>query len=244
MYNRSILITGASGEIGTAVVEAVEQQAKVIGLHGNTRSYNQKNNDYKNKYINIQSNLTNQEECFNVVDKFVDETGEINGLVQAHGNISRSCSWQESNNKDWLNDLNVNLISSFFLAQRAIFHMRDKGGSIVMMSTASATRGGGSNSLPYGVSKYGVRCIVKRLARDSGKYGIRINAVAPGYIQTEFHKKQIHNNKENINNRKKNIPLNKLGTTQNVADVISNLLLDDKSFITGQIITIDGGDFI
>ena len=66
----------------------------------------------------------------------------------------------------------------------------------------------------------------------------------PGYIQTEFHKKQIHNNKENINNRKKNIPLNKLGTTQNVADVISNLLLDDKSFITGQIITIDGGDFI
>jgi 3-oxoacyl-[acyl-carrier protein] reductase len=182
------------------------------------------------------------------VDKFVDEAGEINGLVQAHGNISRSCSWEESNNNDWLTDLNVNLISSFFLAQRAIYHMREKGGAIILMSTASATRGGGSNSLPYGVSKYGVQCIVKRLARDSGKYGIRINAVAPGYIQTklhkEFHNKQKQNNDDRIKLRIKNIPLNQVGTTQNVADVISNLLLDEKSFITGQIITIDGGDFI
>ena len=132
----------------------------------------------------------------------------------------------------------------FFLAQRAILHMKNSGGRIVMTSTVSAAHGGGSTSLAYGVAKAGVECIIKGLARDCAKYNILVNAIAPGFFLTKFHTEKMERTKEQVQERIKLIPLRRAGTTEELARTVMYLLSEGASYITGQVIAISGGDLL
>ena len=122
--------------------------------------------------------------------------------------------------------------------------MTEDGGRIVFVSTASAKHGGGRNSLSYGMAKAALECAVKRFAKDLGPYGILVNAIAPGYMDTSLQIKAkgipANENRERI----ATIPVGRPGTKTEFASLVEYLLSDDASFITGQIITLDGGDFI
>lgn len=243
MITNNILITGASGAIGSAVANILNSQDRCLGLHGKSRLPELSCAKNKNIY-KFKSDLKNKEECYEMVDNFVDKAGGIKGLVQAHGNICKPCHWEKLTTENWNADLFDNLLNTFYIVQRSIYHMKSEGsGSIVLMSTASAPHGGGTDSLAYGVAKAGIDCITKRFAKDLGKYGIKVNAVAPGFIETEFHTKRMNRTLEQLSNRSKSIPLSRAGTANEVAKVMVSLL-DDENFINGQIITIDGGDFI
>lgn len=174
----------------------------------------------------------------------MDWSGGIDCLVQLSGNIKRSAHWEYLTEKDWVCDLSMNLIMPFFLAQRVIKYMKDTGGRIIFTSTASASHGGGTTSLAYGIAKAGVECMVKRLARDSAKYNILVNAIAPGFILTKFHTEKMKRSQKKLQERIKLIPLNREGTPEEVANTIMFLLSENASYITGQIIEVSGGEWL
>ena len=112
-----------------------------------------------------------------------------------------------------------------------------------MTSTSSAIHGGGENSLAYGISKSGIACLTKGLARFGAKNNILVNAIAPGFIETRFHTKVMKRKKKDLKKRLKFIKLLRAGKTSDITNLISFLLFQNN-YITGEVIPIDGGDWI
>ena len=112
------------------------------------------------------------------------------------------------------------------------------------MSTASAKFGGGRDTIAYGIAKSGIQTLTKFLAREGGKFKILVNCIAPGLILTKFHKDKLKRSSKDLLKRKRMNKLNKFGSPNEIAFSISNLLSNETSFMTGEILKIDGGDWI
>jgi 3-oxoacyl-[acyl-carrier protein] reductase len=214
-----------------------------LGLHYNTNDAPLKALPRNPKVRLFQKDLSSARACTELVDGFVDWAGGIDALVQLTGNIHRTVPWAELAEEDWRFDLGANLLMPFYLAARSIHHM-GAGGRIVLTSTASASHGGGSSSLAYGVAKAGIECITRRLARDCAARKILVNAIAPGFILTKFHTERMGRSREELAAREKLIPLGRAGTPGEVAATILFLLSDGAGYITGQVIPVSGGDFL
>ena len=242
-----ILVTGASGGIGEALVKLLCNFSCKIGFHSmrsaipeNLVRYAETNGTLLEK---ISGNFLNSSDSHDAIHRFCSLWGGIDALVQLHGDAN-SKQFYDLKDKDWDEALKINLISPFFLAQTAMKEMRNNsaGGRIVLTSTASAKHGGGINTIPYGTAKAGIECLVKMLAKIGAKDNILVNAVAPGFINTSFHSKRLGKNSEQIEKRKKLIPLGRAGTSEEVARSIVFLLSQSSTFITGETMTISGGD--
>ena len=118
------------------------------------------------------------------------------------------------------------------------------GGRIVFVSTASSAHGGGRNSLGYGMAKSSLECLTKRLAKDLAAREISVNCVAPGYMISDFHRKYKNYSEAQIIERANMVPMKRGGTREEFAELVYYLIKENSGFITGQIITMDGGDFI
>ena len=112
------------------------------------------------------------------------------------------------------------------------------------MSTASAAHGGGQDTLAYGVAKAGIECLIKGLAKGGAAHNILVNALAPGFIDTRFHKYNLGRSKELMNQRARLVPLKRAGRPEDVAHMAEFLLSEGGNFITGEVITISGGDWL
>lgn len=241
---KKILIAGASSDIAIPLNKRLVQENAIVGLHYNSNYSSVNEYCGKENVLLLQKDLSSAENCFSLVDNYVKWAGGIDGLVLLLGSIRNPVHWEQLNEDDWLFDLNINLLAPFFVTQRAINTMKATGGHIVFTSTASAVHGGGSNSLAYGVTKAGVECMVKGLARDCAKYNILINAIAPGFIDTKFHTKKMKRTEKQMSERAKLVPLARAGTVEEVASVIMFLLSNYSSYITGHILTVSGGDWL
>lgn len=239
-----ILVVGASSDIAQPLVAKLKELPIRLGLHANSRPERvaQKEGS-KAECKPIQRNLLSPQDAIALVNEFADWAKGIDGLVQLCGGIHCACNWSRLGPEDWEKDLSINLTIPFFLTQQAYVRM-EHGGRIILVGTASASKGGGTKSLAYGVAKSGVETIVKGTARQCGQKGILINAICPGFISTSFHKVQAQKTDDEIADRSKNIPVGRAGTPEDVASLIGFLLSTGSSFITGQCIKIDGGDFI
>lgn len=105
-------------------------------------------------------------------------------------------------------------------------------------------RGGGSTTIGYGMAKAALECAVKRLARDLSTDGILVNAIAPGFFDTQFNRKRKNLSDKDVSKRIEMIPLKRGGRKEEIASLVLYMLSEGASFITGQIITMDGGDFL
>lgn len=244
-----ILVVGASGDMGGALVRLLVPWGVKIGAHyfenrgALDRAIMESGLDSASIKL-FQADLSSQQACHMLVDSFVNWAGGIDGLVQLSGNIQKPCPWQELTEQEWLADLNVNLSGPFFLAQRAMHYMKEGGGRVVLMSTASAQHGGGATSMAYGVAKAGIECLTKGLAREGARHGILVNAVAPGFIATKFHTARMHRDEETLKKRAELVPLKRAGTPEDVARMIVYLLSSGGDYITGQCLAISGGDWL
>ncbi len=244
LKNKKILIIGASSDLAQKLNKKLVQKEAILGLHYNNNLLSVSCYRKFDKIKLFQKKLKTANHCYQLIDDFVQWANGIDILIQLSGGIYRSRHWKEITDTDWTNDLTTNLVTPFFLAQKAIEYMKPNGGKILLTSTSSASHGGGSSSLPYGVSKAGIECIVKRLAKDCAKDNIIINAIAPGFIKTKLHTDKIKMTKKQIKKRIDMIPLGKCGTTQDISNLIMFLISEKSSYITGQTITIDGGDWL
>ena len=242
LEGKKILIVGASSDLAVSLNELLYNSDNIAGFHYNTNDKPLSKYDEGEKIKKFQKDINSSLACFQLVDDFVNWAEGIDCLIQLSGGIKKPANWEDLTEEEWSYDLSVNMIMPFFLAQRAILHMKKSGGRIVMTSTASAVHGGGPTSLAYGVAKAGVECIVKGLARDCAKYNILVNAIAPGVFLTKFHTEKMKRNQEQLQERIKLVPLKRAGTTEELAGTIMYLLSESASYITGQVIAISGGE--
>ncbi len=140
----------------------------------------------------------------------------------------------------WEQVLTLNLTSAFFLAKAVLAGMVErKSGFVVNISSVAARNGGGLGALAYASAKGALSTMTIGLAKEFAPFGVRINAVSPGTIDTNYHRK--FSNDQTLNAVKAATPMARLGTAEEVADVILFLCSNEARFIQGQVIEVNGG---
>ena len=241
LKNKKVIITGATGGIGNSIIKSfVQQEAKVLATGTNEeklKSLKNTNNDIITKKFDISNH--------NDIEKFIEDTtnlldGNPDILVNNAG-ITRDNLSLRMSNEEWNEVLNLNLTSTFLLCKFCLKKMiKNKYGKIVNI-TSVVGHTGNVGQANYAASKSGIIGFSKSLALEYAKKNININCVSPGFIQTQMTDKIDPKFKELIISK---IPSNRLGSTDDVANVVIFLSSDLANYITGETIHVNGGMYL
>ena len=239
------LVTGGASGIGGAISRALAEQGAAVAVHyfNSTTAAEAVVAAVKiagNKALGIQADLSKPGEADQVVMATIKELGGLDILVNNAGFLVQRCPVAEMSDELFRTIMDVNLTSTFWMCRAALRHMLSKAsGSIVNMSSAAAFAGGGNGSAIYAASKAAIVGFTRALAKEVGPKGIRVNAVAPGQIATQFHDR--FSTPEGRANTVKTIPLGREGTAEEVAHAVAFLASPAASFVNGEVSGINGG---
>ena len=232
------LITGGSRGIGKAcAIELAKAGCDVIiNYAGNEEAANKTVEELKALGSNAKAmkfDVSNQELVENAIKEIMDEYKRIDILVNNAG-ITRDGLFMRMNAQNWLDVINTNLNSAYYVSNPvAKIMIKQRSGAIVNMASISGIYGNAGQA-NYSTAKAGLIGMTKALAKELASRNIRVNAVAPGFIQTDMTKDLPQ---EQIVER---IPLKRLGEPEDIAKTVKFLALD-TTYITGQVIGVDGG---
>lgn len=239
------LVTGGASGIGRAVSGVLAELGASVAVHyfNSTDAAAAVVAAVKragNKAVGIQADLSKPGEADRVVMATIKELGGLDILVNNAGFLVQRCPVAEMSDELFRTIMDVNLTSTFWMCRAALRHMLVKGsGSIVNMASAAAFAGGGSGAVMYATSKAAIVGLTRALSKEVGPKGIRVNAVAPGQIATQFHDR--FSTPEGRANTVKTIPLGREGTAEEVAHAVAFLASPAASFVNGEIAGINGG---
>lgn len=241
----SAIVTGSSRGIGRAIaLELASRGAKVVVCCQSrldaAREVQGLIEDRGGRAVVVQADLATEEGAATVVGRCVEEFGGVDILVNNAG-MGQLSPIQDLRDSDLERTLRVNLFSYFYMAKHAIGDMirRGAGGSVVNISSILGMIGGPGQTA-YAASKGGITAFTVCLAREVAKHGIRVNAIAPGYIETELIAWMPEDYKARIIPR---IPMRRFGTGEEVAKAAA-FLIEEATYMTGQTLIIDGGIMI
>lgn len=240
MNNKIILVTGASRGIGREIAYTLAKQGYTVIANYNKSeekalSLKEQANKENLKIDIYKADVSKRNEVKEMVNYILRKYSKIDVLVNNAG-IDQEKLFQDIADEDWNNVINVNLYSVFCVTQEVIPNMlNNKTGCIINISSIYGIIGG-SCATSYSASKAGIDGLTKSLAKELGPSNIRVNSIAPGYIDTDMNKKF---SSDVVNEIKNEIPLNKVGTPHSIANCVNWLIEDD--YTTGQVISIDGG---
>lgn len=233
------IITGATRGIGFATAKLfLENNANVVILGSKESSVNstlEKLSEYKDKIIGFYPNLNNELEMNEVFQKTKEKFGKIDILINNAG-LSSSTPLENYEYKDFENIININVNAVFLASKIATSYMKDTGG-VILNTSSMVSIYGQPSGVGYPTSKFAINGLTKSLARELGKYKIRVNAVAPGVINTDM---VASLPKEVIDPIIKSIPIGRIGEAEDIANAFLFLASDKASFITGAILSVDG----
>lgn len=244
---RSVIITGGAGEIGRACARAfLETGAKVavcdVSIERATEAVDELRNSLPGSHlVALASDVRVQSECIEMVHAAATRLGSLDVGVNLAGIISPGPSI-EVTDTDWERLIDVNLNGTFYCCQAfaRVMSKSSKGGAIV--NTASIA---GSTAWParasYGASKAAVENLTKSLAVEWVDLGIRVNAVAPGWVETTLLEPAIRKGYIDLEAIKRGIPMHRIADKREIADAILFLASERASYITGQTLAVDGG---
>jgi len=239
------LITGASGGIGQATaVEIAREGADIAANYFHDSKKAAKTcsmvKAIGRQCITIKADVTKAVEVKDMVERVLKEFGRVDILINNAGGIIERKQIVKMPETLWDNMLDLNLKSAFLCSKAVIPDMiKRKNGTIVNISSIAARNGGGRGAIPYAAAKAGIEGFTKGLAKELVADGIRVNAVAPGVIDTPFHK-----DPDVLASFKPMIPMKRLGKPEEVAKLIVFLASGDSSYITGRVYDITGGIMI
>ena len=234
------IVTGASRGIGKTIAkELAKKNIKVIANYNNSKEMaeNLKKELESERYeIDIfKADVSKKEECKKIVEYAINKYKKIDILINNAG-IDKVQLITDVEEEDWNKIINTNLYSAFCMCQEVLPNMiRNKNGCIINISSIWGMVGS-STEVVYSISKAGMDGLTKALAKEVGPSNIRVNSIAPGYIETDMNNEYTETEKKEIINT---IPLEKLGQTIDIAKCV-NWLIEDN-YTTGQIISINGG---
>ena len=240
--NKVVFVTGATRGIGKQIAITFAKEGYDIAIN-----YRKENADLENtkkvieengvKCLAVQGDVSSFEDCERFVKEIINKYGKIDVLVNNAG-ITKDTLLMRMKKEDFESVIDVNLVGTFNVTKNVIpYMMKARGGKIINISSVVGVSGNAGQT-NYSASKAGIIGFTKSLAKEIASRNILVNAVAPGFIETDMTNVLKDEVKENIS---KQIPLNRMGKAEDVANVVKFLASEDSSYITGQVINIDGG---
>ena len=238
LKNKIVLITGTNAGIGAAIVNILEKEKYTI--IATSRKQNKKN---KKNIFYYNLDVTNKNQWQELIKNIKSKFGKLDILINNAG-IRESGNLQNTSLEQWENIINTNLTSIFLGCKYALpLLKKGRNASIVNLTSISGIRGI-KNMIAYSASKGAIVSFTSSLALDLAKYRIRVNAIAPGAVDTKMVwslKKEINSEKKFNNRIKETHPLGRIAKPNEIANVAIFLASEKSSFMTGVTVPVDGG---
>lgn len=242
LNNKKAIVTGGSRGIGRAIaLKLAELGADVaINYNSNEALANEVVNEISQlgrNAIAVKANVSDFDEANDMIKQVESEFGRIDILVNNAG-VTKDGLLLKMKEEDWDQVISINLKSVFNCTKAITKKMiKQKQGRIINISSVVGIIGNAGQA-NYSASKAGVIGFSKTTARELGSRGITVNVIAPGYIQTDMTENMNENIKEQLLNQ---IPAKRLGNPEDIANLTGFLASEEASYITGQVINVDGG---
>jgi acetoacetyl-CoA reductase/3-oxoacyl-[acyl-carrier protein] reductase len=247
-------VTGGTRGIGAAICRSFAEQGAIIaaGYGGDVQRANQLLSDLRNHDVEVsihQGNIGSADDCRRTVDEVIDAHGRLDILVNNAG-ITIDKTVLKMTDEDWYKVIAVNLSGAFFMSQAVLPHMIERGSGRIVNISSIIGETGNIGQANYAASKSGLFGLTKTLALEAafqlkraGKLeehgiGVTVNTVAPGFIATEMLE---HVPEKVLEGIKEKIPVGRLGRPDEIARAVHFLAADQSSFITGAILSVNGG---
>lgn len=242
LKGKGILVTGAARGIGRAVaLGAAASGARVYAVDVSAESLAETTETLGEGHHSEVFDLADISGIPALCDRAQHGLGRLDGLAHVAAMILRRNSLEEITEEDWDRQLQVNLKATFFL-DRAASALMNPGGSIVNFSSQGWWTGGFGGSLVYSATKGGVTSLTRGLARTLAPRGIRVNAIAPGAVETPMMSEGL--SEQDREDFLRQVPLARMGRPDELANAVGFLLSDAASYITGATLNVSGGQLI
>ena len=242
LENKKALITGAYRGIGKVIADTfIAEGAEVWGADYRTpEDLADRVSAAGGKLHWVTADLSDLKNVEGLIEGAIKESGGFDILVNNAGITKDNLSFRMSL-EEWQKVLDINLSATFLIARTVGRDMiRKRSGAIINMASVVGIHGNGGQA-NYSASKAGVIGVTKSLAQETASRGVRVNAVAPGFIATDMTAVLPDNVKEKM---REQIPFKRMGAPKDVAMAVLFLASDDSEYITGQVIPVDGGMFM
>ena len=246
LKNKNAFVTGTSQGIGAAIAEVLIHAGCNICMHYFSsdeapQKLKKIAEQQQQKAICVYGDLTKQDDVVNCVKAAVDFMGSFDILVNNSGSLVARRNIEDINSEYWQTVMDINVTSMMLITKQLLPHLvQPDGASIVNVASLAGRMGGHAGSLVYSTSKGAVLTWTRSLAKELASRGIRVNAVAPGFIAgTRFH--DTHTSKEAVSQTIASIPLKRAGNPLDVARAVAFLASEYDGFITGETLDINGG---
>ena len=237
-----VLVTGGSRGIGKETAKVYAENGYNVAINyvsdkTDVEGIKKEFQDMGVKCLMVKADVSNREEVEKMVEEVISEFDKIDVLVNNAG-ITKDTLLMRMSEEDFDKVIEINLKGTYLVTKAATkYMMKKRQGSIINLASVVGVVGN-SGQCNYSASKAGIIGFTKSVAKELASRNIRANAVAPGFIETDMTNVLKDEVKENIYNQ---IPLKRMGTAREVAEVIYFLGSEKSSYITGQVINIDGG---
>jgi 3-oxoacyl-[acyl-carrier protein] reductase len=249
LNGKTALVTGASGGIGQSIaIDLAANGAKVAVNYLSNQEGAEETvrmiKDQGGEAIMVQADVTDLDQIEVLAAEVQDKLGTVDILVNNAGHLVERRKIEDMTIDLWRKIIDVNVTSAAFMSKAVIPGMKEKGsGIIINLSSVAAHDGGGPGAVPYATTKGAIITFTKGLAKELAPFGIRVNALSPGFIdQTKFH--ATFNTEEGRKATVAKIPLGRGGVPQDISGAVLFLTSPYASYITGETIEINGGMFM
>jgi len=241
MSGQVALVTGGIRGIGRAISERLANRGVKVaaGYSGNKEAAQTFLEEHPDGSVH-QGNIGSQEDCERVINEVLDTYGRLDILVNNAG-ITADKTVRKMTTDDWDRVVQVNLSGAFYLSRAILQHMLDRGYGRIINISSIIGESGNIGQANYAAAKAGLFGLTMSLAQETARKGITVNDVAPGYISTEM---VAAVPKEALDKVVAKIPVGRLGEPDEVARVVEFLADPDSGFITGQIFSVNGGQYM
>lgn len=242
LKNKVAIVTGAARGIGKAIAQRFLQEGAAVAINDvNLERAEEIVHEAKSKgkkALSVKADVSNEKEVEEMVNRVYSNFARIDILVNNAGIIKRG-STEDHSYEDWDRVIAVNLRGTYNCLKAVIPIMKKQGcGKIVNVSSIAGKVGDIASAPSYGSSKGAINTLTKSMARELAEYGICVNAVAPHAIETEMSAEWSQEKRRQLMSQ---IPLKRLGRPEEVAAAVLFLASDEASFITGEILDVNGG---
>ncbi|STA99394.1 3-ketoacyl-ACP reductase [Clostridium baratii] len=241
LLGKSAIVTGASRGIGRDIAIKLSENGAlvIVNYSKDEEGANETCNIIKEKggfALKFKADVSNFDEAKDLVEFTVKNTGRLDIVVNNAG-ISNIGLFMDSTEEDIKNLMGINLFGTLYVTKHALGHMLSRGGNIVNISSMWGEVGASCEVL-YSSSKGGINLFTKALAKEMAPSNIRVNAIAPGVIDTSMN---AFLNEDDRKELEEEIPLGRFGKGEEIANAVVFLCSNESSYLTGQVIRIDGG---